>query len=86
MDTNSEIIILTPLQRAQKKYYEKRKSSQIYKDQVKVSNKKYPQRLGVPWMAYYFGSASEGSSGNFHSPEIAFLSQLPGKKHGIVFP
>jgi hypothetical protein len=29
--------------------------------ETKVSDKPYPQRLGVPWMGYYFGSMAEGS-------------------------
>ena len=44
MNANSEIL-LTPLQRAQKKYYEKRKSTQKYKDQIKLSNKKYYEKI-----------------------------------------
>ena len=69
MDTNSEIIILTPLQRAQKKYYEKRKSSQKYKDQVKVSNKKYyekvkdttefKEKVSIQKHKYYYANRSE---------------------------
>ena len=68
MDTNSEII-LTPLQRAQKKYYEKRKSSQKYKDQVKVSNKKYyekikddptfKEKVSIQKHKYYYANRSE---------------------------
>ena len=47
MDTNSEIILLTPLQRAQKKYYEKRKNNIDYKNQIKINNKTYYDKVKV---------------------------------------
>ena len=68
MDSNSEII-LTPLQRAQKKYYEKIKSTDKYKQKRREISKKqyailredpiFKQKVSIQKQKYYSANKNE---------------------------
>ena len=68
MDTNSEII-LTPLQRAQKKYYEKIKSTDKYKEKRREISKKqyatlredplFKEKVSIQKQKYYYANRRE---------------------------